>query len=203
MPFLVATPTSLTYEDLGAATEAYLVTGYDTAQNPTKRKQAPVITVFSNRTEIWEADAAAPVPGVGNFNLTIGNNFSVYEQRGYLNAILGGAFGELVGDPFENFEGLTENHDLLLLYDEDRSTSSDPIRLFLTIAGTTAIPPVDFFTTLSFTDKDSVVRTVTSAARTGTDTSILTFTRDWWWDFPAVGGSFFNVDEQFEFEIIQ
>lgn len=47
----VAIPTSLDFEDYGASTSAYLVTGYDTAGNVSKRKFAPVISVFMKRTE--------------------------------------------------------------------------------------------------------------------------------------------------------
>jgi len=53
----ICTATDTSFEDLGVATEAYIVTGFDTAQNPAKRKQAPVITVFMK-----QPPAAEPSP---------------------------------------------------------------------------------------------------------------------------------------------
>lgn len=49
--FVVASATSVEFEDFGVATEAFMVTGFDTAQSPARRKQAPLVTVFSKRTE--------------------------------------------------------------------------------------------------------------------------------------------------------
>lgn len=54
MPTLKALiPGSLSFEDLGEETDAFLVTGYDTAQSPQRRKISPIITAFMKRTEQW------------------------------------------------------------------------------------------------------------------------------------------------------
>jgi hypothetical protein len=46
----IATATSLEFQDFGTSPyEAYMVTGYDTAQSPTRYKYAPVITSFMKR----------------------------------------------------------------------------------------------------------------------------------------------------------
>lgn len=66
MPFLIATPTSLSFEDLGGAIEAYLITGYDATNNPAKRKHATVVTVYAKRTE-------QVVPDGLSFEVTVGN----------------------------------------------------------------------------------------------------------------------------------
>lgn len=55
LEFQIVLPNSLTFADLGVATDAYLVTGFDTAQSPTRFKYAPIITAFLNRTEITTA----------------------------------------------------------------------------------------------------------------------------------------------------
>lgn len=50
--YYVGSATSRTFQDFGEDTEAFLVTGFDTADSPARRKHAPVVSVFSKRTEI-------------------------------------------------------------------------------------------------------------------------------------------------------
>lgn len=52
----VAQTSSISFEDYDEAFDSYLITGYDTATNPSKKKQAPLITVFMKRTELYGAD---------------------------------------------------------------------------------------------------------------------------------------------------
>ena len=58
------------YEDWGLTEiEAYLVTGYDTAEAPQLRKYTPYITVYQNKTETGFVDVAGDLVPVGDSSL--------------------------------------------------------------------------------------------------------------------------------------
>lgn len=106
---------STSYQDWGLTEQiAYLVTGYDTADNPQFRKHAPYITVYQNKTETGYTELSGDLVPVGESSLLMqaqwdwtdrsssgkwGNAQQVYRHR-RLYTPTG------VGDTFDNGETL-------------------------------------------------------------------------------------------------
>lgn len=152
--YQMVVPTSLSFADLGTATDAYLVTGYDTASSPTRFKYAPVITVFSKRTEI--SDEFVPDAGGGGggeaFAFTAGPDplspdfFVGYLIDPYADEVYGtGPFGTLVS----NTTSFTF-HDL-----ETETIFLGINELHLAISVGTDDPGEDAFTTMTVTNTDT------------------------------------------------
>lgn len=163
--FQIVTPSSLAFTDLGAAITAYIVTGFDTAQSPTRYKYAPIITTFMKRTEILTLSSTTFIP---EFDSVLdGADVTAYaiESVG-LDFGVSGALGTLTS----NGSGFDIAGILFLVFDE----SNNGFYLVLGQNGS-SLPGDDFETVTILGDDEGEPFVVTILQYVDADIEIVTY----------------------------